>query len=86
MEEKEIGYVSHYFGHISVAAVEVTDGTLEVGDTLHFKGHTTDFQTELESMQVEHQSISQAKVGDSIGIKVPEKVRTHDKVFKLISE
>lgn len=86
MEEKEIGYISHYFGHISVAAVEITDGTVAVGDKLHFKGHTTDFATEVESMQIEHESVSEAKAGDSIGIKVSEKVRTHDKVFKVISD
>ncbi|UCE99805.1 MAG: translation elongation factor-like protein [Planctomycetota bacterium] len=85
MEEKEIGYVSHYFGHISVAAVEVTDA-VKVGDTLHFKGHTTDFQIEVESMQIEHESVSEAKAGDSIGIKVPDKVRTGDKVLKVVGE
>jgi translation elongation factor EF-1alpha len=84
MEEKEIGYVSHYFDHISVAAVEITDGTVEAGDTLHIKGHTTDLQTKVESMQIEHESVSKAKKGDSIGVKVGEKVRINDKVFKVI--
>lgn len=86
MEEKEIGHISHYFDHISVAAVEITNGTLQVGDTLHFKGHTTDFKTRVESMQIEHESVPTAKAGDSIGIRVDEKVRTHDKVFKVISD
>ncbi len=86
MEEKEVGYVSHYFDHISVAAVEITDGTLKAGDTLHFKGHTTDFETRVESIQIEHESVSKAKSGDSIGVKVHEKVRPHDKVFKVISD
>jgi putative protease len=85
MEEQEIGYVSHYFDHISVAAVEITNGTVEVGDTLHFMGHTTDFQMKVESMQIEHESVSSAKKGDSIGLKVNEKVRINDKVFKIIS-
>ena len=86
MEEKEIGYVSNYFSKISVAAVEIIDGTLSVGDTLHFKGHTTDFQTKIESMQIEHQSVSQAQKGDSIGLKVSEKVRKEDKVYKVTED
>lgn len=84
MEEKEIGVVSDYFAHIGVVAVEVTGGELGVGDTLHFKGHTTDFTQTIESMQIEHQQIEKAKVGDSIGIKVKERVRKHDKVYKVI--
>jgi len=86
MEEKEIGYVSNYFSKISVAAVEITAGTLSVGDTLHFKGHTTDFQTKIQSMQIEHQSVSEAKKGDSIGLKISEKVRKEDKVYKIIED
>ena len=86
MAEKEIGHVSHYFDHISVAAVEVTKGEVDVGDTLHFKGHTTDFEMDVESMQIEHESVQKAKAGDSIGIKVPEKVRQHDTVFKVVGD
>jgi len=86
MEEKEIGYVSNYFSKISVAAVEITAGTLSVGDTLHFKGHTTDFQTKIQSMQIEHQSVSEAKKGDSIGLKISEKVRKEDKGYKIIED
>jgi putative protease len=74
MEEKKIGFVSNYFGKISVAAVEITDGIISVGDTLHFLGHTTDCESRVSSMQIEHQSVSEAKKGDSVGIKVPEKV------------
>ena len=86
MAEEEIGHISHYFGHISVAAVEVTEGSVSVGEMLHFKGHTTDFEMQVESMEIEHEAVSEAKAGDSIGIKVPEKVRVGDKVFKVISE
>ena len=86
MEEKKIGFVSNYFSKISVAAVEITDGTVSVGDTLHFLGHTTDCESRVSSMQIEHQSVSEAKKGDSVGIKVPEKVRENDKVFKIISD
>ena len=86
MEEKKVGFVSNYFGKISVAAVEITDGTISVGDTLHFLGHTTDCESRVSSMQIEHKSVSEAKKGDSVGIKVSEKVREKDKVYKIISE
>jgi translation elongation factor EF-1alpha len=82
--EKEIGYVSNYFSKISVAAVEITDGTVAVGETLHFKGHSTDFKSQVVSMQMEHESITEAKQGDSIGLKLSEKVRKKDKVYKII--
>ena len=86
MEEKKVGFVSNYFGKISVAAVEITDGTISVGDTLHFLGHTTDCESRVSSMQIEHKSVSEAKKGDSVGIKVSEKVRENDKVYKIITE
>jgi translation elongation factor EF-1alpha len=86
MEEKEIGYVSDYFRKISVAAVEITSGPVSVGDTIHFKGHTTDFKLEVNSMQIEHESVTEAKQGDSIGVKVSEKVRKGDKVYKIIED
>ncbi len=86
MEEKKVGFVSNYFGKISVAAVEITDGTISVGDTLHFLGHTTDCESRVGSMQIEHKSVSEAKKGDSVGIKVSEKVRENDKVYKIITE
>jgi translation elongation factor EF-1alpha len=86
MEEKRIGFVSSYFSKISVAAVEITDGTVSVGDTLHFLGHTTDFESPVSSMQIEHESVTEAKQGDSVGVKVPEKVRKGDKVYKLVAD
>jgi translation elongation factor EF-1alpha len=82
MEEK-IGYLSNFFNKISVAAVEITDGTVSVGDTLHFKGHSTDFKSEVVSMQIEHEPVTEAKQGDSIGLKVSEKVRKKTKVYKI---
>jgi translation elongation factor EF-1alpha len=81
--EEEIGFVSNYFGRISVAAVEITHGTVSVGETLHFKGHSTDFESRVDSMQIDHESAPAAKKGDSIGIKVSEKVRKKDKVYKV---
>ena len=86
MEEKEIGYVSNYFKKLSVASVEITCGGVSVGDTLHFKGHTTDFELVVSSMQIEHESVTEVKQGDSIGLKVSEKVRKGDKVYKIIEE
>ena len=84
MKEKEIGYVSKFFGQISVAAIEITAGKLNIGDTIHIKGHTTDFNAEIESMQVDHEPMDSVKKGDNIGVKVANKTRRHDKVFKLV--
>ena len=86
MEEEKIGFVSNYFSKISVAAVEITDGTVSVGDTLHFLGYTTDFETRVHSMQIEHKAVTEAKRGDSVGIKVSEKVREKDKVYKIVAD
>jgi putative protease len=83
MEKKEIGRVSHYFGKPQVAAIVLTD-SLKVGDKISFQGHTTDFETVVESIQVEHESLQDASAGDNVGIKVPEKVREHDVVYKII--
>jgi len=84
MKEQEIGYVSKFFGQISVAAIEITAGKLNIGDTIHIKGHTTDFNAEIESMQVDHEPMDSVKKGDNIGVKVANKTRRHDKVFKLV--
>jgi putative protease len=83
MERKEIGRVSHYFGGPGVAALVLT-GELRVGDRIAIQGHTTDFEMAIVSMQIEHESIETAKSGDSIGIKVPKRVREHDVVYKLV--
>jgi putative protease len=84
MKEQEIGYVSKFFGQISVAAIEIKAGKSNIGDTIHTKGYTTEFNTEIESMQVEHELVERVKKGDSIGVKVARKVRRNDKVFKLV--
>ncbi|HER43585.1 MAG TPA: translation elongation factor-like protein [Candidatus Eisenbacteria bacterium] len=84
MKEIEVGKVTDYFAHIGVVAIEVTAEGIMVGDTLHFLGHTTDFTQKITSMQVEHQSVETAPVGSSVGIKVTERVRTHDQVLKVI--
>jgi|TARA_Y100000034_G_C6751487_1_gene334102 putative protease len=80
MVEKEIGKISGYFSHASVAAI-VLSGKLKVGDKVHVKGHTTDFEEKVKSMQKEKEKVKEAKKGDHIGIKVSERVRPNDKVF-----
>ena len=79
-DEKEIGKISGYFGHVGVAAIKLSSG-LKVGDKVHIKGHTTDFEVKIGSMQIEKNSVKAAKKGDHIGIKVPEKVRPNDMVL-----
>jgi putative protease len=83
MTETEIGIVTHFFDKIGVAAINITSGTLAVGDTIHIKGHSTDMTAKVESMQIEKDKIQTAKVGDSIGIKTGGKAREHDKVYKV---
>ncbi|NQU98693.1 hypothetical protein HQ533_04455 [Candidatus Woesearchaeota archaeon] len=81
--EKEIGVVTHYFTHIKVGVVEITKNSLKVGDSIHIKGATSDFTQKVASMQIEQEKIEEAKKGKSIGLKVKEHVREHDKVFKV---
>jgi len=79
-KEKKVGEVAHYFGKISVAAIKVKS-EIKVGDVVHIKGHTTDFEQPIESIQIEHESVPKAKKGDDIGIKVKDHVREGDEVF-----
>ena len=81
--EKLIGKVSHFFNKISVAILEITDDELNVGDTIHIKGHTSDFTQQINSMEVEHQAVQKAKKGDSVGLKVDSRVHEHDEVYKV---
>ncbi|MBI2093050.1 MAG: translation elongation factor-like protein [Deltaproteobacteria bacterium] len=81
MPEKEIGFVEHWFGHIMVAGIKITNGPLKVGDTIHVKGHTTDITTTIKSMQINNKDITEAKTGDDIGMKMPDHARQHDKVY-----
>ena len=82
MPEKEIGKITHYFNKISVAAIELTGG-LEVGDTIRIKGHTDDWTQNVESIQVEHESIEKAGPGLSVGIKVEGHAHVNDVVYKV---
>ncbi len=83
MPEEEVGKVQSYFRKIEVAAINIISGTLSVGDTIRIKGHTTDFNQTVDSIQMEHEQVKIAKPGDSIGIKVKEPVRDHDTVYKV---
>jgi hypothetical protein len=76
-----IGTVTHYFSHLSVAAVKL-DQPLRVGERIHMKGHTTDLVQTVESMEVDHQPIDQARPGDDLALKVDDHVREHDKLFR----
>lgn len=82
MEEKKIGEVTHYWGKIGVAGIKLT-GTLSVGDTIRIRGATTDFEQVVSSMQIEHENIETAEKGQEIGLKVKEKVRIGDTVYKV---
>jgi putative protease len=84
MTEKKIGKITHYFGKISVAIVELTDDTLSVGETIHIKGHTSDFTQKVDSIQIEHQNVPKAEIGQSIGLKVIQHARVDDIVYKVI--
>ncbi len=83
MTETRIGTVTHYYNHLHVAGVAITDGELHKGDTIHVKGHTSDFQQKVESMEIDHEGVEVAKPGDQIGLSVIEHAREHDAVFKV---
>lgn len=83
MEEKLIGKIAHFYGRLSVGIIELSDA-LKVGDTIHIKGHTSDFTQQVSSMQIEHADAGEAKAGDLVGIKVEQKVHEHDSVYKVI--
>jgi translation elongation factor EF-1alpha len=81
-EGKLIGKITHYFGNIGVAVIELSE-TLKVGDTIRIVGGETDFTQTVDSMEIEHEKVETAKKGDSVGLKVEQKVREGYKVYKL---
>lgn len=81
---EKVGEVSHYFTKISVAVVELT-APLRTGDRISIKGMTTDFEQAVESMEIEHEPVEKAEGGDSIGLKVADRVREGDIVYKLVA-
>ncbi|MFP4117137.1 MAG: EF-Tu/IF-2/RF-3 family GTPase [Candidatus Aenigmatarchaeota archaeon] len=82
MSEEKIGEVDHYFTDISVGIVDLS-GKLKIGDKVHFKGATTDFTQKVKSMEIDREDVEEAGPGDVIGMKVKERVREEDEVFKV---
>ena len=84
MEDKKVGEVIKFFGKIGVAAIRLSEGPLKVGDTIHIVGHTTDFTQPIDSMQIENKNVQEAGPGADIGVKVKDRVREHDVVYKVV--
>ena len=84
-KEVLVGAVSHYFPHVKAGAIVIKSGTIALGDTLHIKGHTTDFKQKVKSLQIDRAPIEKASKGDEIGILVKSRVRINDKVYKMKS-
>ncbi|OGN93494.1 MAG: translation elongation factor-like protein [Chloroflexi bacterium RBG_13_50_10] len=82
MPEVEIGHVSDFFARPVVAGITLA-GTLKVGDKIHIKGHTTDLEMIVDSMQIDNANVAEGKTGDAIGVKVTDRVRAGDKVYKV---
>jgi len=81
-EEVEIGRVSDFFAQPVVAGIDLT-ASLKVGEKIHITGYTTDLEIVVESMQIQNQNVEEAKAGDAVGVKVPDRVRRGDKVWKV---
>ena len=79
----EIGVVRHYFPRVEAAIIDVSRGTLQTGDTLHFRGHTTDFYQQVDRLEVDHQPIEVARAGQAVGVHVSRRVREGDVVMRI---
>ena len=86
MVEEKIGVVEHFFTKVSVAAIRITVGDLKIGDTIHVVGAHTDFTQKVDSMQINLNTVQSVKTGDDVGIKVKDRVREHDVVYKVPEE
>ncbi len=82
MPEIEIGVVSDFFAHPVVAGIELS-APLKLGDKIHIKGHTTDIELSVDSMQIDNVDVKEAKAGDAIGIKINDRARSGDRVYKV---
>ena len=82
MPEEVVGHVSDFFARPVVAGVDMT-GTMKFGDKIHILGHTTDIELVVDSMQINNVNVTEAKPGDQVGIKVPDRVRHGDTVYKV---
>lgn len=79
---ERIGIVTHYYSHLSVAIVQLETGSLRVGDFIHIKGHTSDFAQPVESIEIDHVHVNEARPGQSFGVRVKDHAREHDVVYK----
>lgn len=84
MDGDQVGVVVNFYAKPSVAAIKVTSGSIKKGDLLKYKGHTTDFTEEVAGIEINNQPVEEAKADDLIGIKVKERVRENDKVYKVV--
>ena len=84
--EEEVGKITHFFSKINVGVLELSKGKIHIGDTIHIKGHTTDFYQKVQSMQVEHAPVESAQKGEEVGLKVETSVREGDLVFKVTED
>ena len=82
--DEAVGTVTHYFAKPRVVVIKL-DAPINVGDVLHFHGHTTDFTQEIASMEIDHERIESAEIGSEVAIRVDERVRGHDKVYRVAS-
>jgi translation initiation factor IF-2 len=84
MEKEKVGTVFTYFSKVGVAGVKLTDGSLSIGDKISIEGATTNFEQTLDSMQIDRADIETAEAGQDIGIKVSDRVRPNDLVYKIV--
>lgn len=86
MVEEKIGVIIHFFTNVNVAAIKITAGELKVGDAIHIVGAHTDFKQKIDSMEIDRNPVQMVQVGDDVGIKVKERTREHDIVYKIPEE
>jgi putative protease len=82
-EPHRIGVVTHYYEHAGACVVSLDAGELRVGDTIHVRGHTTDFYQRVDRLERDHVAIDSARIGEEVGVQVSQRVRSHDVVFRL---
>ncbi len=82
--EEPVGVVTHYYNHLSVATVKLESGLLRVGDTVHIKGHTSDFRQRVESLELDHVHVNEVWPGQRFGLKVIDHAREHDVVYRVV--
>ena len=86
MVEKKIGVVEHFFSNVGVAAIKITEGELKIGDTIHIVGAHTDIKQKIDSMEIDRTPVKSVKKGDDVGIKIKDRVRENDVVYKVPEE